>query len=166
MKLMKKHGNKSSKTEPSGGLARRGEWPLAHLREEVDRAFERVWHSIEEGRWPSMSDIAPWPAIDVSEDEKVLTLRVDVPGLEAKDIDVEVSGNRLTVEGFREEEATEKNGGVKRHERRTGRFQRSLTLPSYVDADKVDARYDKGILTVTLPKIPGKEPRRVHVKAT
>jgi HSP20 family protein len=89
---------------------------------------------------------------------------VDVPGINAKDIEVDVSGNLLTVRGSREEEKKSKTGGVWRHERHSGSFLRTVTLPTYVDSAKVEAKYDKGVLTITAPKIPGAGPKRVPVK--
>jgi HSP20 family protein len=168
MQLMKRNNKKGDKSEPAErALAKPGEWSqgLSRLREEVDQAIERAWRAFENGLLPAMPEIRPWPPMDVSEDEKTVTIRVDVPGMSASDIDVEVSGNQLTVKGKRGEEKTEKDGGVRRHERRTGEFLRSITLPAYADAEKVDARYDTGILTISVPKIVGKGPRRVAVKA-
>lgn len=107
---------------------------------------------------------APWPAVDVSEDDNAVTVHCDVPGLDAKDLDVRVSGNLLTVSGSRQDEWSDKKGGVRRRERVSGSFSRTITLPAYVDADRVEARYDKGTLTVTVPKIPGKGPRRIAVQ--
>jgi len=102
-----------------------------------------------------------WPAIDVSEDDKEVTIRMDVPGLDASNLDVEVSGNVLTIRGSRDEEHEDKRHH--RRERVSGRFVRSVTLPSYVDPAALNARYDKGVLTVTAPRVAGKGPRRIAV---
>jgi HSP20 family protein len=103
-------------------------------------------------------------AIDAAEDDKQITLRVDIPGLDPKDVEVEVADGLLTIKGSRQEEKTEGNGGPYRHERYSGSFTRSLTLPSYADAQKVAARYDKGVLTIEVPKVPGKGPRKVPIQ--
>jgi HSP20 family protein len=145
---------------------------LTRFRDEMERAFDRMWRDLERGgepwsalaNFPSAGAMADWPAIDETEDERAVTLRVDVPGLDAKDVDVEVSGNLLTVRGQREEQTEDKGKGWHRRERRSGSFARTLPLPSYVDTDRIEARYDKGTLTVTIPKIPGQGPRRVEVK--
>jgi HSP20 family protein len=100
----------------------------------------------------------------VSEDDRGVTVRVDVPGLEPKDLDVDVSGNVLTIRGSRSEEHEDKRHH--RRERVSGSFVRSIPLPAHVDAAALEARYDKGVLTVTAPRIPGKGPKRVAVTAT
>jgi HSP20 family protein len=146
------------------GLAKGDEGPFSTLRRDIDDAFERVWRGLE-GRLASVGErLTPWPAIDVAEDDNGVTLRMDVPGMEPRDVEVQVSGNQLTVRGRREEEHKEEKEGWLRHERHSGSFTRSVTLPAYIDAAKVDARYDKGVLTVTAPKIPGEGPKRVQVK--
>jgi HSP20 family protein len=142
--------------------------------------IDGLWRDLERDPWSLVRDpwsaldrmgeqltaMAPWPAIDVSEDEHAVTIRYDVPGLDAKDLNVEVSGNMLTVSGSREDEWTGKRRGVRRQERASGTFSRTITLPEYVDAEKLEARYDKGTLTVTVAKTPGKSPRRVAVQAS
>ena len=143
-------------TEPPQGLSM--------FRRELDRAFDRAFRAF--GRDPSgpLEDVEPsWPPTDVSEDEKGFSVRMDVPGLGPKDIDVEVSEDVLTVKGARKEEHEESNGGSYVHERFSGSFARSITLPPSVDAKKVEAKYDKGVLTVTAPKVPGTEPKKVPV---
>ena len=148
---------------------------LAPWRGPFDTAFERMWHDLAMQPWRAF-DMMPdfsgwgadwdkwdWPRVETKEDEKSITLRVEVPGMGAEDVDVEVSGNLLTVRGNRLEEHEEKKRGAYRHERRGGSFVRTVTLPDYADAANVQARYDKGVLTVTVPKVPGKGPRRVTV---
>lgn len=145
---------------------------LQTLRQEMDRAFERMWRGFETkpalpGSMTPMQGLMPdWPALDVTEDDKALTLKADVPGLGPEDIDIEVSGNMLTLRGARSEEKSERKQGIYVSERRSGCFQRTVPLPDYVDRDKIEARYDKGILTVSVPKVPGKGPKRVKVGTT
>jgi HSP20 family protein len=134
----------------------------------MDRAVERMWKSFT--HWPLATAAAErlgplWPEIDMAEDDKAIRLTIDIPGMEAKDLDIEVSGNLLTISGSRQEEKHEGDGGARRHERHFGSFSRTLTLPTYTEPDKVDAKYDKGVLTVTVPKVPGKGPTKVAVKA-
>ena len=133
--------------------------------QEITGAFDRMRRFFEEP-WSFSGELVPWPAVDVTEDEKALTLRVDVPGIEAKDIEVEVSDNLLTVRGSRDEEKESKNAGVWRHERKSGSFVRTLTLPTYVESAKVEAKCEKGVLTITAPKVAGAAPKRVEVKAS
>lgn len=171
MNLLKKWNKREHGRETAP--ARRGtreERGMSRLRDEMDRAFERVWRDFDRNPWSALStlpeslgSLTDWPAIDMAEDEQALKLRIDVPGLDAKDVDVEVSGNLLTVRGQRRDEWSDEHAGLFRRERRCGSFTRAVTLPDYVDPEKIDARYDKGTLTLTVPKVPGKGPRRVRV---
>jgi HSP20 family protein len=115
---------------------------------------------------PRLEAWATWPAIDVEEDEKGIVIRVDVPGMEAKDVAVEVAGNAVVIRGVRQDETEEKKSNMGRHERQFGQFERAITLPPYIDAEKVEAKYDKGTLTVTAPRVPGKAPKRVDVETS
>lgn len=136
-------------------------WPT--FNRDRKRVLNRIREFFEDP-FSIAADLAPWPAIDMNEDEKAVRLSVDLPGVDAKDIEVNVSGSQLTIRGSREEEKKSKNGGVWRHERHEGSFLRSVTLPSYVDPAKIEAKYDKGVLTVTVAKVPGAGPKRVPVK--
>ena len=141
---------------------------LDRVRGEMDQVIDRIWGDLARDPWSALNSFdmpafKPWPAVDVAEDERAVTLRADVPGLDEKGLDVEVSGNVLTIRGSRDEEHEDKSR--RRHERVTGRFMRTVTLPSYVDPAGVEARYEKGVLTVTVPKVPGREPKRVKVNA-
>jgi HSP20 family protein len=102
--------------------------------------------------------------MDVSEDDKAVTYRVDLPGLGPKDVEVEVSGDRLSIRGTRREERSD--GGRERRERFVRSFSRTATLPPYADGEKAEASYDRGVLTVTAPEAPGRGPRRVAVKTS
>lgn len=153
------------------GLARHGDGGFARLRHEMDRAFDRMWREFDRGGWDRgwkeagpLMETTEWPAVDMAEDDKAVTLRVDVPGLGPDDVNVEVSGNLLTIRGSRSDEWSENKGGLHRRERRSGSFVRTVTLPSYVDAEKIEARYDKGVMTVSIPKLPGHGPKHIPVK--
>lgn len=148
-----------------GGLSR-----LRDFREQIDRTFDRVWREFDRNPWSALSTLpgqlgglSNWPAVDMAEDDKAVTVRLDVPGLDERDLDVEVSGSLLTIRGQRKDEWSDQRGGVRRRERVSGSFARTITLPSYVDGEKVEARYDKGTLTIAVPKIPGRGPKRVAV---
>src|ERR1700681_720090 len=92
------------------------------------------------------------PPVDIYEDEHTITLKLEVPGIDEKDIDVRVEGNTLTVHGERKIEKEEKEENFRRVERQYGSFTRNFTLPTTVDSEKVSATYDKGVLKITLPK--------------
>lgn len=139
---------------------RRG--PIAELREEMEGLFERFWQENGNGLGLPMTI----PPLDLSETEDAVQVRVDLPGLDVKDIDVQVRDNQLTVSGERKEEKEEKGTTFHRVERREGKFSRSVLLPCSVNEGKVDAQFSNGVLTIKLPKIEQAKAKRIEVKAT
>ena len=103
------------------------------------------------------------PAVDVYEDEKKVVLKLEVPGIEEKDLDVSVEKNTLTVKGERKFEKEEKEENFHRIERRYGSFYRAFTLPTTVDTDSVAASYNAGVLKVELTKKPEAQPKQIKV---
>jgi HSP20 family protein len=143
------------------------------LRSEMDRLFDRFG-------FPSlrrMFDVEPWrpmsafsssvPPIDMSEDDKAYKISAELPGLDAKDVDVSVSGNMLILKGEKRQEKEEKDKNYYFSERAYGSFQRAFELPASVDHDKVAADFSKGVLTITLPKTPGaqKQQKKIEVRS-
>src|SRR6202041_3758182 len=92
------------------------------------------------------------PPVDIYEDEHNITLKLEVPGIDEKDIDVRIDNNTLTVHGERKIEKEEKEENYRRVERHYGTFTRTFTLPPTVDTEHVSATYDKGVLKIDLPK--------------
>jgi len=103
------------------------------------------------------------PAVDVYEDEKKVVLKLEVPGIEEKDLDVSVENNTLTVKGERKFEKEEKEENFHRIERRYGSFYRAFTLPSTVDTEHIDAKYENGVLKLELKKKPEAQPKQIKV---
>src|SRR6266513_5083305 len=103
------------------------------------------------------------PPVDIYEDEHNITLKLEVPGIDEKDIDVRIENNTLTVHGERKIEKEEKEENFRRVERQYGSFTRTFTLPSSVDSEKVSANYDKGVLKITLPKKAEAKPKQIKV---
>jgi len=103
------------------------------------------------------------PPVDVYEDEHNVTLKIEVPGIEEKDIDVRIENNTLTVHGERKFEKEEKEENYRRVERQYGSFTRTFTLPQTVDQESVQANYDKGVLKVTLAKKAEAKPKQIKV---
>ena len=103
------------------------------------------------------------PPVDIYEDEHNITLKLEVPGIDEKDIDVRVEGNTLTVHGERKIEKEEKEENFRRVERQYGSFTRSFTLPSSVDPAQVIANYDKGVLKINLAKKAEAKPKQIKV---
>jgi HSP20 family protein len=103
------------------------------------------------------------PALDVIENEDSVTVRINVPGIDAKDIDIQVEGDMLTISG--EKTAPEGERFLYR-ERRTGAFKRSLRLAETLDTDQIEATYTNGVLSLVLPKRPETQPKRIKVVTT
>jgi HSP20 family protein len=103
------------------------------------------------------------PPVDIYEDEHTITLKLEVPGIDEKDIDVRIETNTLTIHGERKIEKEEKEENFRRVERQYGSFSRSFTLPSSVDAGQVTANYDKGVLKISLAKKAEAKPKQIKV---
>jgi HSP20 family protein len=103
------------------------------------------------------------PAMDLMEKDDHLVLRADLPGLSEDDVRIEVQDNVLTVSGDRKTEHEDKGGGYYRVERAFGSFSRSVTLPQGIDAEKIDATFDKGVLEVRIPKPEERKPHRIAI---
>jgi HSP20 family protein len=107
---------------------------------------------------------AVWaPALDVQEDKDNFVIRTELPGLKREEIDVSLQDDMLVISGERKVEKVEEGVEVHRKERYYGKFQRTLTLPESVAADKVNADYKDGLLTVTLPKTEAAKPKKIDV---
>jgi HSP20 family protein len=133
---------------------------LYDFRREMDRLFEGAAHDTNGtmGNW--------LPPMDVVETAEAILCRLEVPGMSADDLDIRVEGNLVSIAG--EKKYEQRNGenetGYRHVERRYGRFERSFTIPRTVEADKVRAGYENGILTVELPKAEQAKPRRVAIE--
>src|SRR5216117_2232808 len=103
------------------------------------------------------------PPVDIYEDEHNITLKIEVPGIDEKDIDVRIENNTLTVHGERNFEKEEKEENYRRIERQYGSFTRSFTLPSTVDPNNVQANYEKGVLKIKLAKKAEAKPKQIKV---
>lgn len=107
----------------------------------------------------------PWaPAVDILETENELVLKADLPGMELKDIDIQLENGTLTLKGERKFEKEENNKGFHRLERSYGSFVRYFTVPDTIDAEQVRAEYHAGVLTVMLPKKEIAKPRTIKVQ--
>jgi HSP20 family protein len=103
------------------------------------------------------------PPVDIYEDEHSITLSLEVPGIQEKDIDLRLENNTLTVRGERRFEQEEKEENFHRIERRYGSFSRSFTLPNTVDSEKVDANYENGVLKIRLAKRAEAKPKQIKI---
>ena len=131
---------------------------LFQTRREIDRVFDRFFA-------PGTVN-APWaPAVDVRETKEAIEVVAELPGLRLEDVEVSIENNVLAIAGEKKQEVAEGSPEAEYHlvERRCGRFERSFTLPRTVDAGKISARFEHGLLTVTLPKAEAAKPRRVEI---
>ena len=133
---------------------------LFTLRREIDRLFDSFWT----GDVPSGNTL--WvPPMDIVERDGDIRCSLELPGLKVEDVNITVENGVLTISGERKYEHEEDQGGSRFVERRYGRFERSFTLPEYVDADHITADYENGVLTVVLPKTAEAKARRVEIRS-
>jgi HSP20 family protein len=131
------------------------------LQSEVNRLFDTFF-----GGRPANGTLRRWvPPMDLVETDDHLVLRADLPGLDREDVNIEVKDGVLTVSGERKTEHEERADGFYRVERAFGGFSRSMSLPEHVDAERIDASFDKGVLEVRIPKPEERKPHRVEIRA-
>jgi HSP20 family protein len=136
---------------------------VTKLRREMDRLWEDYFGA---GRRGLKSLETEWaPAVDISEGDDKITVKAEIPGLEAKDIDISLSGDVLTIKGEKKSEREEKQENYHLVERNYGSFSRSLRLPGTVEADKIEAAYKQGVLTIACPKKEEAKPKAIDIKA-
>ncbi len=131
---------------------------VAALQNRVNSLFREM----NEGDSP-LTTASFVPAVDIYEDVNKVVLKLEVPGMEEKDLDVRVENNTLTVKGERKFEKDEKEENFHRIERRYGSFYRVFTLPSTVDTANVQANYNAGVLKLELSKKPEAQPKQIKV---
>ncbi|HWE24689.1 MAG TPA: Hsp20/alpha crystallin family protein [Myxococcales bacterium] len=133
---------------------------LFRLQDQLFKTFGEAYGARDEsgltGAWV--------PAVDVFEDNDAITLKLELPEVDAKDVDIQVEANQLTVRGERKLEHEEKRDNYHRIERTYGSFSRSFTLPSTIDTEHISAESKDGVLRVVLPKRAETKPRQVKVQ--
>ncbi len=138
---------------------------LTRLQREMNRLFDDSYgvaahHPHKEG----MMTAAWAPVVDVSEDTNEIVMRVEVPGVKPEDLDIEMSGETITIKGEKKFEDEERKGNYVRMERSYGTFQRSFTLNVPVKPDEITASFKDGVLTLKVPKSEAIKPKKVMVK--
>ncbi len=142
-----------------------GESPFLALHNEIDRVFDDFRRGMPWAGFGRLNGGVRFaPLMDVSETDKAIEIDAELPGMTEKDIDVSVVDNVLTVKGEKKAETEKKDADYHMVERTYGAFTRSLTLPYEVDASKVDAKFDKGVLKITLPKPPEVKAKTKKIK--
>jgi len=133
---------------------------LSDLRDEIDRLFEAPLAELTR----TSQILSGWtPPIDLFEDKDNFVVRAELPGMKKEDIDISLHDGSLSISGERKAEEKYQEAEVYRAERFFGRFQRTITFPTPVAADKVQAQYKDGLLTVTLPKTEEAKPKHIDV---
>ena len=140
----------------------RGLMPGWGMGDQMARAFDRM----AEARWDDVTAVGDWaPSLDISETKDSLVAKVEVPGMEQKDIQISLQENLLTIKGEKRCERDDKEERYLRVERTYGLFLRSIRLPVAVDRSKVTAAFKNGLLTVTLPKTSAAKGTMIPIKA-
>lgn len=142
--------------------------PWSDLRREIDRLFDSVMSGMRPIGFDDDTRIARWvPPMDVEEQDDTIRLTFEVPGVNPNEVNVSVENGVLTVSGEKkyERETGDEKKGNRFVERRYGRFERTIALPPSVDADKISAHYDDGVLTLELPKAPESRRRKIEIRS-
>jgi len=135
---------------------------LLNVRDEMNRLFDSVFsgwperrESLLEGDWA--------PSVDVAEMEEEIVVTAELPGIEQNEVEISIADNVLTLKGEKKEETEEKKKNYHRIERSYGSFQRSIGLPTGVQADKATAKYKDGVLRITIPKAEEAMPKQIKI---
>ncbi|WP_022947508.1 Hsp20/alpha crystallin family protein [Methylohalobius crimeensis] len=137
---------------------------LNQLQRELERSFESMRSDMVRGG-EEMPAAAEWaPAVDIKEKANQYVVHADLPGVKPDDIEITLENSILTIKGHRETEAKEEQEDYKRVERVYGGFFRRFALPDSVDADKIQANYEQGVLIITIPKKAEVQPKKITVK--
>jgi len=134
---------------------------LSMFRREMDRLFERCF-----GESPSLNfpGVGGMPRLDLAETKDSVTVKAELPGLEAKDLDISISGQTLTIKGEKKQEKEEKDEHRHLVERSYGAFSRTVALPAPVASDKIKATFKSGVLVITLPKTEDAKRKAIPIK--
>ena len=146
----------------AGGL----EQQLEQHRAELTAYSYRMLEQTIGGAWPSplLTEGAGWaPLVDIEEQDDAYVLEAEVPGVKREDVNIEVVGNELSITGEIKEK--ERRGALRRRTRRTGRFEYRVRLPEQVDASKIEASLDQGVLTIRVPKSERSQRQQIEIKS-
>lgn len=142
--------------------------PWKPFRKELEpfrREMERLWERFFGETWLARPFTEEWqPSADIVETEASIVVKADLPGLEASDIDVSISEDVLTIKGEKRKEEEKTGERVHSIERYYGSFQRSFRIPTTIQTDKVEASFEKGVLSITLPKTEEAKKKEIKVQ--
>jgi HSP20 family protein len=139
--------------------------PLNELEQVTERMKRMLDQTFGGFAWPSLlTDKGGWsPLVDIEEGDDAYVIEAELPGVKREDVNIELVGNELSISG--EIKERQRKGALRRQTRRTGRFEYRVSLPDQVNAEKIDASLDNGVLTVRVPKSERAQRRRIEVKA-
>ncbi len=138
---------------------------LRTLEQEMERLFDRMWQGDDDGA--ALSEGRGWrPGADIRETNEEFYVRIDLPGVDKKDVKVSLFGDALVVKGERREETTQKDVKWHRVERFHGEFERAFRLGTALQADKVSATFKDGVLEIRIPKAESARPREIPVQVS
>lgn len=132
--------------------------------EDMHREIDRMFNRFRSDAHDEEASKTLMPAVDIVERENDFNIKLELPGVENKDVKITVQNDILTIKGEKKQESEKKGENYHRVERSYGIFQRSFTLPSSVNSEKIDASYDNGVLTVSVPKLEEAKPKEIEVK--
>jgi HSP20 family protein len=147
---------------------------LQNFHREFDRIFDQAFHGfglsqpwLDGVLWPRMSDGMLKPILDLSATDKEYTISVEIPGVDERDVKLEIAKDTLTIRGEKKHDKEEKDKNYYRVERSYGSFQRVLSLPEDADQAGVKATFKRGILTISMPRkaIPQADVRKIEIKS-
>lgn len=132
----------------------------------LDREFDRFfnWGVTRDSADPEVKNAVWFPSTDISEDEKQFELKIDLPGVDPKDVSVKIENSKLVISGKREMEEESKDKNYHRVERKYGSYSRSFSLPETVKQEEINAEFKHGQLTIVIPKAEKALPKQIEVK--
>jgi HSP20 family protein len=138
------------------------------MQSQMDRMFNEMWGNLSRSPGRQLEGITEWvPAVDATEKDGNLVIRAELPGVRPEDVDISLHDNVLTISGERRAEQEEERGGYYIRERRYGTFSRSFSLPQGTDESKIRARYEHGVLEVTVEGAAVvTEPKRIQIEGS
>ena len=149
------------RTQPTPTRFRDEGDPFMTLHREMNRLFDDIFRGFELAPFGGMGRQAGWPSVEVVENDKDVRVSAELPGLSEKDVEVFLQEGVLTLRGEKRSEVEDKQRSFS--ERYYGRFERRIPLPWDVEEDKIEASFDNGVLTVTMPKSPQAAQRVKHI---
>ncbi len=137
--------------------------PFLNLQQEMNRMFSKFY---DDFHWSPFQErnLSLFPKVDIKETKSAVTVSAELPGLDAKDIDISVSDDRLTLRGEKGQEKESKEENYYRMERSYGSFHRSITLPAEVESENIEATFKNGVLTISIPKRPEGQRKTKKIK--